>query len=424
MFALKTTLYLLFVIGIIESACQPAFAIPAFARKYGVKCYACHMMPPVLNKTGYMFKRLGYRMPPDQMVKGPAPKITDLDPESRWTITNSMALVTQGSFSVDKAKEGDQSESKSSFNLDKALLFAASSIPQTSFSYLAEYKLYEDGESALETAVLSYTKGRANNSFFAKAGMMHVQEGEGTRGAMMFSLFPEPAPTLASTSPTNFSLDQHPVGINVGYTWAAPLFKQIVGISAKVTNGLDASGEPILGDSTKNAKDFWLNADYLFGPEGGLTFLAYTGRKYQVQNQGAEDEFTYYPSIRRYGVFGNYLFFDKLDVVGGYIRSRDGWKNTADQNMGAFVSDGYRGELDYYIRRGFALMARYDRLNQKISDSGRTRVTVWGVGAQKALTSLGNIIIRGSYTHEHAQDPISSEFASDKMLRVDLRWMW
>ena len=41
-------------------------AVPAFARKYGVKCYTCHILPPALNKTGYMFKRLGYRMPPDR----------------------------------------------------------------------------------------------------------------------------------------------------------------------------------------------------------------------------------------------------------------------------------------------------------------------------------------------------------------------
>ena len=46
---------------------QPGNAIPAFARKFGVKCYTCHTIPPALNKNGYMFKRLGYRMPPDEM---------------------------------------------------------------------------------------------------------------------------------------------------------------------------------------------------------------------------------------------------------------------------------------------------------------------------------------------------------------------
>ena len=60
--------------------------------------------------------------------------------------------------------------------------------------------------------------------------------------------------------------------------------------------------------------------------------------------------------------------------------------------------DGFQGEADYFIRRGFPLMARYDRLNQNATDTGRTHSQAWAVGAQKALTDLGNMIIRGSYT--------------------------
>src|SRR5690348_14792604 len=86
---------------------QPSAAVPAFARKYNVKCYACHLIPPALNKNGYMFKRLGYRMPPDEMDgTKPAPKISELDKDIKFSITNSLALVTQGSFTVDKT-EGD-----------------------------------------------------------------------------------------------------------------------------------------------------------------------------------------------------------------------------------------------------------------------------------------------------------------------------
>ena len=61
----------------------------------------------------------------------------------------------------------------------------------------------------------------------------------------------------AHTSPINFTFDQHPVGIHGGYTWASPYFKQIFGISAKVTNGLNPDGSEIVGESTKNGKDFW-----------------------------------------------------------------------------------------------------------------------------------------------------------------------
>lgn len=382
------------------------------------------MIPPALNKTGYMFKRLGYRMPPDEMdgTKA-APKISELDKNIKFSITNSLALITQGSFTVDKNRS-DTTTSTSSFNLDEAALFGAGSVPESNFSYFVQYELYQDGASNLEQAQVGYTGGRANSSFFGKAGMMHMQEGEGTRAAMFYNLFPDPALTLTTSSPLNFSLDQHPVGVNVGYTWASNYFKQIFAVSAKVTNGLNADGSEILFDSQKNSKDFWFDADYWFGPDGGLTFMTYYGRKDQVQNQGGPDEFTFHPRIRRYGVFGNYLFFDKLDVLGGYLRSRDDWQIVINGPKSAFTSNGYRGEADYYIQRGWALMARYDRLNQKIAGGPAARTSAWGIGSEKGLTQLGNVVLRATYNHERDTDPVSGAVVTDKLFKLDLRLMW
>jgi hypothetical protein len=253
---------------------------------------------------------------------------------------------------------------------------------------------------------------------------MHLQEGEGTRAAMFYNLFPEPALVLKNTNPLNFSLDQHPVGINAGYTWASNYFKQVFAVSAKVTNGLNADGSAILFNSTKNSKDFWLNADYWFGPDGGVTFMTYYGRKDQVQNPGASDEFTFHPAIRRNGVFGNYLFFDKLDVLGGYVRSRDDWKDVANGKITNFTSNGFRGEVDYYLRRGFALMGRYDRLNQSIAGGPAVHTGVWSAGGEKALTSLGNVVVRATYKQERDTDPVSGSATTDKLFKVDLRLMW
>ena len=39
-----------------------AEGIPAFARKYGMRCSACHLAVPVLNRYGQAFKDNGYRM--------------------------------------------------------------------------------------------------------------------------------------------------------------------------------------------------------------------------------------------------------------------------------------------------------------------------------------------------------------------------
>src|SRR5664279_4007383 len=93
----------LLVTGLVLLMPQPGNAIPAFARKYGVKCYTCHTIPPALNKNGYMFKRLGYRMPPDEMDgTKPAPKITDLDKDIKFSLTNSFAVLFQASVTDDK----------------------------------------------------------------------------------------------------------------------------------------------------------------------------------------------------------------------------------------------------------------------------------------------------------------------------------
>ena len=401
-----------------------SWAIPAFARKYNVKCYACHTIPPALNKNGYMFKRLGYRMPPDEMDgTKPAPKISQLDPENKFNLANAFAIIGQTSFTVDKQK-GDNPTSNSSFNMDEAALFSAGVIPETNFSYLVHFELYHDGQSFLEQAVAAYTGGRANSSYFAKAGEMHVQEGEGTRAAMFYNLFPDPAPLLTAVDPINFTLDQHPVGINFGYTWASPYFKQILAVSGKVTNGLNADGSEILTASTKNAKDVWFDADYWFGPDGGVTFTTYYGSKDQVQQAGTPDEFTYRPKIHRYGVFGNYLFFDKLDVLGGYLHASDDWLDMLGGPSTKFTSNGFRGEVDYYLKPGFAIMARYDRMNQKIGGYTPAHTSAWGIGSEKALTSLGNVVLRATYNQMQIGDPVSSSTMTDKLLKIDLRLMW
>ncbi len=87
----------LLVFGFFLISPRPSHAIPAFARKFGVKCYTCHTIPPALNKNGYMFKRLGYRMPPDEMDgTKPAPKIDELDKDIKFALQNNLCADCAG----------------------------------------------------------------------------------------------------------------------------------------------------------------------------------------------------------------------------------------------------------------------------------------------------------------------------------------
>ena len=45
---------------------QDAYAFPAFARKYGLRCSACHVAWPVLNDFGWRFKDNGYQLMNDR----------------------------------------------------------------------------------------------------------------------------------------------------------------------------------------------------------------------------------------------------------------------------------------------------------------------------------------------------------------------
>ncbi len=423
----------------------PGRAIPAFARKFGVKCYTCHTVPPALNKNGYMFKRLGYRMPPDEMDgTKQAPAVRALDNSIHFSISNVLALILQGSFDVEKttADAGNttsaspasscnsgvdgtqQSSSCSSFNLDEAALSLASTVPNSGFSYFGHYELYQGGTNDLEQGFGVYTGGRANNSYFIKAGEMHMQEGEGTRAAMFYNLFPDPAYTLTNVDPVLFTLDQHPVGVDVGYTHATNYFQNIFAASAKITNGLNADGSEILDSSTKNSKDVWLDVDDWFGPDGGVTFMMYRGSKDQIQNSGAANQFTYRPTIWRQGAFANYLFFDKLDILGGYIHSKDDWQWTQGGAMSHYVANNYRGEADYYIKTGMVLMARLDRGSSSIAPQPTMHNRAWGVGAEHALTDLGNVIARLSYNQEHDADPVALMGTTNKKLMLDVRIMF
>ena len=67
-FPVATTFFTvaLVVVFILLSTSQPANALPAFARKYGLRCSACHESWPMLNYFGQKFKDNGYQLMNDR----------------------------------------------------------------------------------------------------------------------------------------------------------------------------------------------------------------------------------------------------------------------------------------------------------------------------------------------------------------------
>jgi hypothetical protein len=58
--------YAVFLLAVTLVDCRPADALPAFARKYGMPCSACHLAWPMLSPFGQQFKDNGYQMGNDR----------------------------------------------------------------------------------------------------------------------------------------------------------------------------------------------------------------------------------------------------------------------------------------------------------------------------------------------------------------------
>ena len=98
---------------LILSTSQPANALPAFARKYGLRCSACHESWPMLNYFGQKFKDNGYQLMNDRdspIWQNP----------SYWPITLRFtpfwSRESTNKVAVDTAPTGEQKLTQTGFN--------------------------------------------------------------------------------------------------------------------------------------------------------------------------------------------------------------------------------------------------------------------------------------------------------------------
>jgi hypothetical protein len=104
----------LVVVFLILSSSQPANALPAFARKYGLRCSACHESWPMLNYFGQKFKDNGYQLMNDH----DAPIWQNA---SYWPITLRItpfwSRESTNKVAVDSAPNGEAKMTTTGFNL-------------------------------------------------------------------------------------------------------------------------------------------------------------------------------------------------------------------------------------------------------------------------------------------------------------------
>lgn len=83
-----------------------AQAVPAFARKYNVDCTYCHSAWPQLNRRGYIFRRLGYRMPYEVSSGTVTPASTTLPPGVNSGLKNAVTNAAKQAASPEQIAQG------------------------------------------------------------------------------------------------------------------------------------------------------------------------------------------------------------------------------------------------------------------------------------------------------------------------------
>lgn len=94
---------------------RQASALPQFARRYNLKCSACHTIVPVLNEQGELFQRLGYHLPPALQPSHAVSKLSAVPEGANWTLTNNASFaVTDFSYSAERTTQEGQTPSSTS----------------------------------------------------------------------------------------------------------------------------------------------------------------------------------------------------------------------------------------------------------------------------------------------------------------------
>ena len=105
---------ILAVTFLIMAASQPANALPAFARKYGLRCSACHESWPMLNFFGQKFKDNGYQLMNDR--DSPIWQNPGYWPVT-FRITPIWHRVSTNKVTTDQSSTGEQKITSSGFDL-------------------------------------------------------------------------------------------------------------------------------------------------------------------------------------------------------------------------------------------------------------------------------------------------------------------
>src|SRR3989338_6386635 len=380
---------LVVLLGMLGSAASDAWAIPAWARKYGVSCNVCHRPNvPRLNDYGHRFRKLGYRVPEEV---GQQPEYKE--------IGQYIAMRGRMRYNYEDFERG---QNTSRFAWNDATLFYAGPVTKNLSSFF-EWE-WEDVDDLALLGQFSWLFGGSDRYVQIRLGQMHTLSRVGWAG------FDRPSGisttdvigSTLTTSAVPFTLakDQRGLELAVGLNPDIRLIGQI-------TNGLNEAGNGNSGSQDDDTeKDVLLAYEHMLGERGsGLTAVFYRGTWHQpagtvvsgsaLVDDDSQTQFDFY----RYGLTGSWVFPSPLfkdtegEVQGGMIFDND--RLPVDYPGGKLHADGqaYFMGLEQYFKDA-SVFTRADFRNVEVSGGDNWR-RKYVLGSAKQVNDHLRLAIEG-----------------------------
>jgi hypothetical protein len=372
-----------------------AQALPLWARRYGVSCNVCHTTIPALTKTGYLFRRAGFRLPNEYGQEAQYSGLKDF-----W------AARVQEDFQVTSSRQAGATTSNSSgFVNQGTAVFPISGAFGRWWAARGELTIMPNSPIEVEQAYAVAAYPRGDWIFTARAGIMHPFWGYGASDESLSNF----DPLIWSETANNAGFDsvvtlmgqsQEGAEVSAGYKDTT--------LSLAVWNGYNtASGAANQGDDD-NRRDYRLFFNQIFGDAAAFSAEYLRGNS----NWGALGAVpsgtvpvTWRNYYQRYAFYGNYkVLGDALDVLGGYAGGRDHFHDPTTDTPGTFNSGGWFGEVRSKLHEHFTASVRYDafRPTTRVSSNDERAITVTGV------VPFENIRFMVDYQNKQTKFPTTS----------------
>jgi len=335
-------------------------AMPNFARQYGMSCSDCHTIVPRLNRTGYEFRRAGFRSPAEIGETREFEKNRD---NSDYEVANYFAARLQMNSSYKSKDTGPGPNTHSTqIEFKEFTLYPLTGGFLGNWASEAEISGGTD-EIEVENAYLRYTGGNDKTYWHVRGGIFHPFEGYGASDRPLGLS----RPLIQTKGATNANGDKngwHPWGFDQSGLEGGISFQNTY-ISAAVFNGLIENAEDpaqggklakAKGSPTENDVDFQVFANQ-FIPVG-KTEIAVSGYYYNGRislDNGPSSTTLTQNDFQRYALYLT-IPIQTVQLLGAYSGGRDTYKVTdaSIDNKGFFV------ELDNMFNENVGAGARFD----------------------------------------------------------------